>query len=69
MNSTRVVTEKQKETATAQSKDCKKKFDAEAAGVKQMSDQLKTLKKTADDSKGSKDEKSRLEAEAEEVSK
>jgi hypothetical protein len=34
-----------------------------------MSDQLKTLKKTADDSKGSKDEKARLEAEAEEVSK
>jgi hypothetical protein len=34
-----------------------------------MTDQLKTLKKTADDSKGTKEEKARLESEAEAVSK
>merc|ERR1712226_779899 len=36
LNSTRVVTEKEKDEATAQSKECKKKFDGETAVVKQL---------------------------------
>jgi hypothetical protein len=33
--------------------------------VKQLADQVKTLKKTSEDSKGTKEEKARLDTEAE----
>jgi hypothetical protein len=36
MNSARVVGEKKKEEYTAQSRDCKKKLDVEAANVKKV---------------------------------
>lgn len=64
LNSTRIVIEKQKDIATVQSKECKKKLDAETASVKQVADQLKTIQKTANDSKGTKEETGRLQAEA-----
>jgi hypothetical protein len=38
LNSTRIVIEKQKDIATVQSKECKKKLDAETASVKQVAD-------------------------------
>merc|ERR1711990_81586 len=41
LNSERVVGEKKKEEFTAQSKDCKKKVDIEAANVKKVQEQLK----------------------------
>merc|ERR1712226_801891 len=53
---------------TAQSKECKKKFEAETNVVKQLGDQLKTVKKTAGDAKG-KEEKARLDGEAEALGK
>merc|ERR1712139_745218 len=68
LNSTRVVSEKEKDEATAQSKECKKKFDSETAVTKQLGDQLKTVKKTAGDAKG-KEEKARLDAEVEGLQK
>jgi len=65
LNSERIITEKKKAVATAAAKECKKKFDEETNIVKKAADQLKTLKKTAGDSKGSKEEKARLETESE----
>jgi len=50
-----------------QSKECKKKLDAETASVKQVVDQLKTIQKAATQSKGTKEETGRLQAESAQV--
>lgn len=53
---------------TAQSKECKKKVDIEAANVKKVQEQLKNVKKAAGETKG-KEDKARLDTEAEGLQK
>jgi len=68
LNQERVIGEKKKEELTAQSKECKKKSDLEAANIKKVQEQLKNVKKAAGETKG-KDDKARLDTEAEGLSK